>query len=127
MPVDSTAVVTTRLSERQKLVPARHLVFQEEHFEVAANDAGMSKWLYAGYILSFSLVDLTALMRLSPTIPPWVHVLITLLLSTSAVVCITLYVRATSRVSHYRTAMLRRLMYAHNERADSPDVGLYGG
>ena len=102
---------------------SRRLVLEEAHFEAAAEDSSRSKWLYTGYIASFALVDLTALLRLVPDISAWVHVLLALLLSTSAVVCITMYVRINARVSHYRTAMLRQLMHAHNERATALDVG----
>jgi len=98
-------------------------VLEEAHFETAAEESNKAKWLYAGYIASFALVDLTALLRLIPGIAAWVHVLIALLLSTSAVVCITMYVRVDARVSHYRTAMLRQLLHAHNERATALDVG----
>lgn len=102
---------------------ARRLVLEEAHFQTAAENSTKAKWLYAGYIAFFALVDLTALMRLMPSIAPWVHVVLTLLLSASAVVCITMYLRITSRVSHYQTAMLRQLLRAHNERATTLDVG----
>jgi hypothetical protein len=104
-------------------VLSRRLVLEETHFEFAAEESTKSKWLYAGYIASFALVDLSALLRLIPDIAAWVHVLLALLLSTSAVVCITMYVRINARVSHYRTSMLRHLMHAHNERATALDVG----
>ena len=107
---------------RRRGTPSHRTVLEEEHFDLAADDEKAAKRFYIGYIASFALVDLTALLRLSTDVAPWVHVLVTLLLSAVAVLCITLYVRTTARTSRYRTVMLRHLLNAHNERATSLDV-----
>lgn len=101
----------------QNRAPSRFVVLKETTFETAAEESARAKWFYSGYIISFALVDLTALLRLIPDIAVWVHLLITLLLSVSAVACITTYVRINTRVNHYQTEMLRHLMRAHNEQA----------
>ena len=102
--------------------PAKWVAIDERlHDEIVATGRS-ARHSYILYILSFALIDLLALLRLIPEVAPWVHVLITLLLATSAVIAISLSVVLSARASSRQQALLLHLLRAHNERATDLDL-----
>lgn len=102
--------------ETQTLLPPNKRRIDLSRIDSISTDSHVSRLLYVGYIISFSLVDIGALLRLVHDIPPWVHVMLTLIFSASAITCISIYLARATGASAEHRAILLHLVSAHNSR-----------